>query len=321
MTKPVNENKKDFLIVLDDKNDIQFIFPKNSSFSPYVNRSIETLFDHACIETVQKFMQDLRVNHFMSNCEMTLNDSTRAFFSGYSEESSAFIMVLFEQLSEPEVLKKMIVLNSQQVNEIRALNKIVSLQDDQSLEQISRLNNELLNSRRTIEKQNAELVKYNRLLKKMAVEDSLTGCYNRRYFYDYMRDHVFASQQDETHCLIMIDFNHFKSINDQFGHDAGDRLLIQFVKIAKAILTDIGEVFRLGGDEFIILTNHIHVEDARIMMEKLNNQFKEDSMIATLAYGIVQFKTSDINHEFDLTNILKTTDDLMYEHKKLSHKK
>lgn len=198
--------------------------------------------------------------------------------------------------------------------------KEIDLQDVNVYEEITKLNNELLNSKRIIEKQNAELQNYNKLLKKMSIEDSLTGCYNRRQFYEYFRESIMSSQKDTLYTLIMIDFNHFKTINDQFGHDAGDRLLVMFVQIASNILSVKGDVFRLGGDEFILLIKNDQ-NFALNVMEEINQRFLKHSTIASLAFGIVEFREHEINHEFDLTNLVRKADDLMYQHKKSFYEK
>jgi diguanylate cyclase (GGDEF)-like protein len=110
----------------------------------------------------------------------------------------------------------------------------------------------------------------------------------------------------------MIDFNNFKKVNDEFGHDAGDRLLISFVEITKAIIKNKGEIFRIGGDEFIIIFYHMNEEEALLVMQKIETQFQTKSLVVTLAYGIVSFNESEFNFEFDLSNLIKKADTLMY---------
>ena len=274
-------------------------------------------FDGAGLERFKSFKNALNEKQCITNMQIPMMDGKIAYVSGYTDPYIEVIILVNEYLSDVEVLKQIILLNSQQLNEIRNLSKKINQNDDVFYNQISKLNNELLNSKRTIEKQNAELIRYNNLLKNMSIEDSLTGCYNRRYFYDYMHEKILSLQNDDIRCLIMIDFNHFKSINDQYGHDAGDRLLVQFVKIARTCLKNQGEVFRLGGDEFILVVS-VDESTANQMMIKLNQQFHEESFVASVAYGIVQFRINEINHDFDLAGLLKTADELMYAQKKLS---
>lgn len=308
--------QKDFLIVLDQKDIIQSIMPDGIEDQKYVGQSITSMLDEHVYKSYEMFKKNIIKSHVILNAEMTLKNNRHCYFSGYNDENTNMIIVIFENLSDQEVFRKILKLNNSQLNAIRELNQSIKVKDDLNYEQISKLNSELLNSRRIIEKQNAELLKYNKLLKQMSIEDSLTGCYNRRHFYDYMRETVLSSQVEDMRCLIMIDFNHFKTINDQFGHDAGDRLLINFVKVTKDILSAKGEIFRLGGDEFILLTNHQDADQAHIMMQKINQQFYNFSKISSLAYGIILFKMSEVNHIFELTNLIKKADDLMYQHKR-----
>lgn len=311
---------KDFLIVLNSDDIIQSIIPNNITYMPYIGQPMSNILDETALNKYQSFMNDLKKTNVILNAEMTLANDKHCFFSGYCDDISRFIIIIFETLSDYEVFKKIMLLNNKQLNAIRNLTLSAQSHDDEHYLEISKLNSELVNSRRIIEKQNAELLKYNKLLKQMSIEDSLTGCYNRRHFYDYMRDLVFSSQREDKRCLIMIDFNHFKSINDQFGHDAGDRLLINFVKVTKDLLQNHGEIFRLGGDEFILLTDHQDEKQAHDVMEIINQKFFEFSMISSLAYGIATFKMSDINHMFELTNLIKQSDDLMYQHKRSQNK-
>lgn len=308
--------QKDFLIVLDSEDYIQSIIPSNSDYQPYVLKPMSSMIDDNDLSTYESFKKKMTTSGVILNVEMTLKDDQHCYFNGYSDDISQLIIVTFESLSDHEVFRKIMLLNNQQLNMIRSLSQNAHSKDHENYEEISKLNSELLNSRRIIEKQNAELLKYNKLLKQMSIEDGLTGCYNRRHFYDYMRETVLSSQEDEMRCLIMIDFNHFKTINDQFGHDAGDRLLINFVKVTKDHLNHDGEIFRLGGDEFILLTNHQDVDQAHRMMQKINQQFYDFSKISSLAYGIISFKMSDVNHIFELSNLIKQADDLMYQHKR-----
>lgn len=304
---------KDFLVVLDQDKIIQWVIPSHQVFDKYLNKAYHHLFvlnDKESNTFFDKLNQHESVFNYKT--DIKFNDM---YYTGYLngfKDDFYYIIVLFNHESDEEIFKKIIKLNSVQVNELRSLRKDIQVHDEKAYEEISKLNSELLNKQRIIEKQNIELKKYNNLLKKISTEDTLTGCYNRRYFYDYMRDNVLPSQGDENKSLVLIDFNHFKKINDQFGHDAGDRLLIQFVKETQDIVGDEGVLFRLGGDEFIIILSKCDLEQAKHMMGMICDNFNRLSEIASLAYGIISFKESEISQEFELTNLLKEADRLMY---------
>ncbi len=306
---------KEFLITLNKNDEITSILPSKNPYFEYLNQPVHQIFLESSISQLNSFIQQLDDQQIITNFPINLVSNERCFLNGYKDKNIKFMMVLLTSASDHELLRKIMVLNATLLNEYSKLQKDSHLSEDDVYGKISKLNSELLNSKRIIEKQNAELMKYNNLLKQMSIEDSLTGCYNRRYFYDFMRGQILPYQSDELKHLVMIDFNQFKLINDQFGHDAGDRLLIQFVRIAKEHLHPFGEVFRIGGDEFILLINDKSIEQVEQIMMAIDNTFYKHSMISNLAYGIVPFKVSEVNHDFDLTNLMKKSDELMYQHK------
>ncbi len=98
---------------------------------------------------------------------------------------------------------------------------------------------------------NSSLDEKNRELWNLAHHDPLTGVKNRRAFDEYCRDirHVFTDSRSKI-CLILIDINHFKAINDTYGHQVGDEVLIGISRAVMGVLRKGEYLFRLGGDEF-----------------------------------------------------------------------
>lgn len=312
---------KDLLIAIDSKNIITSIFPGNSVFSSFVDSSVNSIIEKNSLTQFDDFLKKIDEAHIALHHQLTLtylNKNYVCCLNGYKNEETTLIFALFDVSSDVELFQKMMALNSQQLNELLSLKKDLQVQDSKIYEEMSRLNSELLNSKRTIEKQNSELHRYNVLLKQMSIEDFLTGSYNRRHFYDYMKTTILSSQKDVIHSLIMIDFNNFKQVNDQFGHDAGDRLLIVFVKMTKEIIEGKGEVFRIGGDEFVIVLHEMNLDASLPYMKRIEEIFLSTSAIASLSYGIVTFNECEINYEFDVSNLIKRADELMYENKKKS---
>jgi len=313
----------DFLLVINQNNVITSIFPSDSNFSDLQDMKIETIFSQESLNQFNDFMKKMNANQSAFHHHLIIehaNHTHDCYLNGFKDGETRLIFVLFNTTTDEEILKKIMRLNSQQLNELRMMKKDLQIQDTKIYEEISKLNSELLNSKRTIEKQNAELQRYNLLLKHMSMEDSLTGSYNRRYFYDYMKEKILSSQKFVFHSLTMIDFNDFKKVNDQFGHDAGDRLLIMFVKMTKDIIKGKGEIFRIGGDEFIIIQTDTNLDESFSRMKLISNTFSSNSAIASISYGIVLFNESELNHEFDLTNLVNKADELMYIEKKHSKK-
>ncbi len=109
-------------------------------------------------------------------------------------------------------------------------------------------------------------------LKKMAITDKLTGLYNRHYLSEIVHQ-VFAEskRQNTPISLIIIDLDKFKLINDTYGHPKGDEVLISVANFLKTNIRQEDFVFRLGGEEFLILTKHTSLNVA----EKKANQLRE----------------------------------------------
>ncbi|QPG05800.1 diguanylate cyclase [Salinimonas marina] len=97
--------------------------------------------------------------------------------------------------------------------------------------------------------QNIELIEHVEALTSMAHTDFLTGLVNRRYFFDKLS--AMVPDSDRAHALAMLDLDFFKAINDTYGHDAGDEVLIRVAGILKQQFDD-GVVARFGGEEFVV---------------------------------------------------------------------
>ncbi|PQJ66637.1 sensor domain-containing diguanylate cyclase [Photobacterium angustum] len=145
--------------------------------------------------------------------------------------------------------------------------------------------------------------------------DVLTKLRNRRSFNQYI-DKMFS--RETTFTLISIDIDKFKSINDNYGHVFGDQALIHVATIVHGLLAKEDKLFRLGGDEFSIITQQINVPEVEQMLFKIchavNNtilRYKGDEIYCSLSIGAA------ISHDDDDVETLMTrTDNALYESKK-----
>ena len=115
------------------------------------------------------------------------------------------------------------------------------------------------------------------LMKQNSLTDQLTGLYNRRYLEEIL-DKLAASTIREESLLgiLMIDIDHFKKVNDTFGHDAGDEVLAQLSKVLVNSVRDSDFVVRFGGEEFIIVLQNIKDEKGILMVaEKIRKSFEK----------------------------------------------
>lgn len=150
-------------------------------------------------------------------------------------------------------------------------------------------------------------------IKKMAYSDFLTGIPNRRYFYENGRTALESARQKGTPiCLVLIDLDNFKKINDQFGHDAGDAVLIDF---AQALEQAMGRFLfaRTGGEEFAVLLSGMDLHKAVTWLENFREitedrilVLSESSLTTTFSAGITQFTQGS------LEELMKVADEQLY---------
>ncbi|BES73114.1 hypothetical protein RE428_41320 [Marinobacter nanhaiticus D15-8W] len=126
---------------------------------------------------------------------------------------------------------------------------------------------------RSVEASNAALCAANQRLQTMAYTDVLTGIANRRHFYDLGERELHRLKLDgRTAVLISLDLDHFKSINDSYGHEAGDEVLRQIVKPVLENMRP-GDLFgRVGGEEFLILLADVSESEAKSIAGRIRAQ-------------------------------------------------
>ena len=157
-------------------------------------------------------------------------------------------------------------------------------------------------------------------LQKMATEDPLTGLFNRHYLENSL-DLLVAGvvRRKSTIAVLMTDLDHFKRINDTYGHDAGDLVLNQLAKIFINNVRETDLVIRFGGEEFLTLLVDCDMETARIMAERIrteveNYKFQIPGNIIriTISTGIALFPQSP---EQGIRDTFKCSDIAMYRAK------
>lgn len=110
---------------------------------------------------------------------------------------------------------------------------------------------------------------YQRKLKHLAMHDALTNLPNRRHFNEQLTEALaYAKQHSTTLALLVLDIDRFKSINDHFGHDIGDKVIQEFGRRLQSVTFDHSTVARLGGDEFAILLTNLTENETAINLAK-----------------------------------------------------
>lgn len=120
-----------------------------------------------------------------------------------------------------------------------------------------------------------------------ANRDFLTGLYNRRYFYNDMDEYFYnAKSKHEDFCLAMIDIDNFKKINDTFGHDTGDKVIVRLAEILIHNTSDGDLVSRFGGEEFCIVLKNIEPKLALKRLEKLRSKVADTSVSDNVTFSV-----------------------------------
>jgi diguanylate cyclase (GGDEF)-like protein len=110
----------------------------------------------------------------------------------------------------------------------------------------------------------------NAKLFEQVIRDELTGLYSRKFLLDRLKEEIKRLQRTgRTLALAMIDIDRFKKVNDEYGHQAGDKVLQQLALILMDEVREIDIVARFGGEEFILLLPETNVADAMGVMERL----------------------------------------------------
>lgn len=155
-----------------------------------------------------------------------------------------------------------------------------------------------------------KLMKYREYMGKL---DSLTGVMGRKMFVDVCEN--LKHENIEEKCFMFMDVDYFKHINDTYGHPAGDKVLIETAAKLKKFFGDFGEIGRMGGDEFAVISEkNLPVE---MLKARLDGFMLEVSKIlpeperVTCSIGVCYFE-----HSYDITHIYAETDKLLYEAKK-----
>ncbi len=157
-------------------------------------------------------------------------------------------------------------------------------------------------------------------LERLLMQDPLTGAYNARAFSRFLARQIgLAKRYHDPFCLIMIDIDHFKLINDRFGHLCGDRVLREYVERTAAVLREGDILARYGGDEFMLITPNTTEEGAVVVVEKLAAAVKEAPVLwegqtieLTVSIGVAGFH---LHEEISQRELIQRADRALYASK------
>lgn len=152
-------------------------------------------------------------------------------------------------------------------------------------------------------------------LRKLATTDALTGAYNRLKMEEVLEQELRRSDRHRSAVSIaMLDIDHFKKVNDTYGHDTGDKVLKAVAAIAKAQLRNIDFLARWGGEEFMIISADTTLAQMQSLAERVRSAIEQyhgnEGIRVTASLGIGQYRQNENQKQF-----LKRVDDALYKAK------
>ena len=180
---------------------------------------------------------------------------------------------------------------------------------------------------RRVQRINKQLREANKQLEFHAIRDPLTGLYNRRSFIELMKTRSLQIEADRREdregnpdCLILLDIDHFKHINDTLGHAAGDAVLVQVAQRLRKVVRDTDMVLRWGGEEFLVYSPKSNPSQIAGLVDRVLNSVGGTSIIAgehevqvTMTAGFISLPFSDISElKLDWEKALQIADMALY---------
>lgn len=253
-------------------------------------------------------------NEFVSNSEQV----QQAVMSPLNESINTLLHKIDTQVS----LDEEAILNLQKIDQVlertnqsKSLNKVVNYllttvnnsanQHKTLSEALNKTNNEV-----------TELKKKLEVARKEAISDALTGLLNRRGCDEKLQN----IDIEETHTSLAIDIDHFKKINDNFGHFIGDKVLQRVANSIKANISDLDLAVRYGGEEFVVVMVNKTLSEAKVIAEKIrltisNLKLKQRNSDSYLPQISVSVGIAQTQKEQCWLELFKRADEALYQAK------
>ncbi len=146
--------------------------------------------------------------------------------------------------------------------------------------------------------------------------DELTQLNNRKSYNERLIELLSLKKRyNKSFSVLMYDIDNFKNINDTYGHNVGDTVLVKMSELVKSHLRENDYIFRIGGEEFIILLTETNIEDAKKVASKISKSIEGDLKHITDKTITVSIGVSEINESDNEDTIFKRVDDLLYKSK------
>jgi two-component system cell cycle response regulator len=163
-----------------------------------------------------------------------------------------------------------------------------------------------------------ELEEKNRELERLSISDGLTGLFNHRHIHGLLYEE-FERVERTKDCMsvAMFDLDRFKSVNDTYGHQAGDRVLIELADVLRETARDVDRLARYGGEEFMALLPETCIEDAAVFVERVRREVarrpfdigRAEPLRMTLSAGVATYPHELID---GVETLVRLADEALY---------
>lgn len=275
------------------------------------------------------FLVEIRAKQTIFDWELDLVINTKtllAHCAGLMIEDRLLIFAAQTRYAVHYLFEEMMSINNDQANLLRTVTKeqIATIRRESEpeiglYEQLSGLNNELVTLQREMAKKNAELERLYAEVQRLSILDELTSLYNRRGFFQLAcREIEKIKRFPRPLTAIMLDIDHFKKVNDGYGHAIGDVVLAEVAARCSSQLRNADIFGRYGGEEFAALLPETDIADVLITAERLRHHVccepiatERGLLSVTISLGVAAFK----NHNSTLEQLLDEADQALYQAK------
>jgi two-component system cell cycle response regulator len=163
-----------------------------------------------------------------------------------------------------------------------------------------------------------ELEEKNRELERLSISDGLTGLYNHRHIHGLLAEEFErVARTHDCMSVAMFDLDHFKSVNDTYGHQAGDRVLVELADILREVARDVDRLGRYGGEEFMVLLPETCIDDAAVFVERVRREVarrpfdagSDQPLRMTISAGVATYPHDTIP---DVESLVRLADQALY---------
>jgi diguanylate cyclase (GGDEF)-like protein len=163
-----------------------------------------------------------------------------------------------------------------------------------------------------------ELEEKNRELERLSISDGLTGLFNHRHIHGLLAEEFErVARSNDCMSVAMFDLDHFKSVNDTYGHQAGDRVLVELADILREVARDVDRLGRYGGEEFMALLPETCIDDAAVFVERVRREVArrpfdvsaDEPLHMTLSAGVSTYPHETIR---DVESLVRLADQALY---------